>query len=158
MLQSRSLLVIYFITFMVIFFFWLHWVFVAACRSGGLSSLLCTSFSWRWLLVVSTGSRCTGSGAAARGLSSCGVHAPELRLLLSWHLGLVAPLPVDTSQTRDQTRILCFGRWILIHYTTREVLSFLSVVVCMSIPTSQFSPACSPMFYILTVNLHNIIT
>ena len=98
-----------------------------------------------------------GSAAAARGLSSWGLHAPELRLLLFWHMGLVAPLPVDTSQTRDQTHVLCVGRWILIHYTTREVLSFLSVVVRMSTPTSQFIPACSPMFDILTVNLHNII-
>lgn len=142
----------------IFFFFWLHWVFVAACRSGGLPSLLCTSFSWWWLLVVSTGSRCPGLRSCSTWAQHCGVHAPELRLLLSWHLGLVAPLPADTSQTRDQTRILCFGRWILLHCTTREVLSFLSVVVCMSIPTSQFSPACSPMFCILTGNLHNIIT
>ena len=116
-------------------------------------------------LLVAVASRCRaqalgarGSVVVAHGLSSCGLHAPELRLLSFWYMGLAIPLPVDTSQTRDQTHILCIGRWILIHYTTREVLSFLSVVVCMSIPTSQFIPACSPMFDILTVNLHNMIT
>ena len=69
--------------------------------------------------------RAQAVAAAARGLSSWGLHTPELRLLLFWHMGLVAPLPVDTSQTRDQTRVLCIGRWILIHYTTREVLFFI---------------------------------
>ena len=37
------------------FFFWLQWVFVAA--SGGYSSLWCTGFSLKWLLLWSTGAR-----------------------------------------------------------------------------------------------------
>ena len=56
-------------------YFWLHWVFVAALRlslvavSWGYSSLRCTGFSLRWLLLLrSTGSRCAG-------LSSCGMQA-----------------------------------------------------------------------------------
>ena len=49
------------------FFFWLRWVFVAACRlslvaeSGGYSWLRCSAFSLRWLLLLwSMGSRCAG--------------------------------------------------------------------------------------------------
>ena len=58
-----------------LFFFWLCWVFIAACGlflvavSGGYSLLQCTGFSLRWLpLLGSTSSR-------ARGLSSCGARA-----------------------------------------------------------------------------------
>ena len=56
-------------------YFWLRWVFVAACRlslvaaSGGYSSLWCAGFSLRWRLFLwSTGSRCAG-------FSSCGTQA-----------------------------------------------------------------------------------
>ena len=55
------------------FFFWLHWIFVAArglslvVVSGGYSLLWCAGFSLRWLLLLrSTGSRSTG-------FSSCGM-------------------------------------------------------------------------------------
>ena len=56
------------------FFLWLHWVFVAVCGlsllvvNGGYSSLWCTGFSLRWLLLWSTGSRLVG-------FSSCGTRA-----------------------------------------------------------------------------------
>ena len=57
------------------FFFWLPWVFIAACRlslvavSRGYSLLWCISFSWRWLLLLwSTGSRLMG-------LSRCSTQA-----------------------------------------------------------------------------------
>ena len=36
--------------------------------------------------------------------------------------GLVTVENVGSSQSRDQTHILCMGRWILNHWTTREVL------------------------------------
>ena len=61
--------------FCFFFYFWLHWVFIAACRlslvaaSRGYSSLRCTGFSLQWLLLLqSTGSRHTG-------FSSCGTQA-----------------------------------------------------------------------------------
>ena len=51
----------------VLFYFWLHWVFVAACglslvvASEGYSSLRCAGFSLRWLFLLwSTGSRVCG--------------------------------------------------------------------------------------------------
>ena len=34
-------------------------------------------------------------------------------------VGLVAPQRVESSQTRDPTRVPCTGRWILNHLTTR---------------------------------------
>ena len=56
-------------------YFWLHWVFIAArglflvAVSRGYSSLWCTGFSLRWLLLL----RSTGSRHA--GFSSCGTWA-----------------------------------------------------------------------------------
>ena len=73
------------VTFVEIFFinklinlfiyFWLRWVFVAACglslvaASRGYSSLWCVGFSLRWLLLL----RSTGSRRA--GFNSCGTWA-----------------------------------------------------------------------------------
>ena len=77
----------------VFFFFWLLWVFVAACRlslvaaSGGYSSLQCVGFSMWWLLLLQTmGPRvsklqqlqCMGSVVVALRLSSCGAQAQLL--------------------------------------------------------------------------------
>ena len=85
-------------------YFWLHCVFVAACRlsldavNGGYSSLLCTAFSLQWLLLLwSTTSKRVG------------------------FTGLVAPRRVGSSRTRAQIRVLCIGRQILNHCATREV-------------------------------------
>ena len=38
-----------------------------------------------------------------------------------WCMGIAAPWHVESSQTRDQTQVPCVGRWILNHWTTREV-------------------------------------
>ena len=58
-----------------IFYFWLHWVFIAVrglslvAVSGGYSLLRCAGFSLRWLLLLwSMGSRLTSFG-------SCGTQA-----------------------------------------------------------------------------------
>ena len=65
--------------FIYLFIYWLCWVFVAECElsllaaSGGYSSLQCTGFSLRWLLLWSMGSR-------PPGFSSCGLRALEHRL------------------------------------------------------------------------------
>ena len=80
-----------FYLFIHLFIFWLSWVFVAARRlslvvvSRGYSSLRCTGFSLRWLLLLwSTGSKragfsSCGSWALERRLSSCGARAQLLR-------------------------------------------------------------------------------
>ena len=79
-----------FLQFIIIFkiylsiYFWLHWVFIAACRlslvatSRVYSSLQCAGFSLQWLLLLwSTGSR-------RAGFSSCGTWASVV-----WHMGSV---------------------------------------------------------------------
>ena len=66
--------------FYLFIYFWLRWVFIAACglslvvASGGHPSLRCTGLSPRWPLPL----RSTGCRRA--GLSSCGSRAPEHRL------------------------------------------------------------------------------
>ena len=73
-------LFLFFFNKFILFYFWLHWVFVAARGlslvgvSGGYSSLWCVGFSLRWLLLV----RSTGSRHAD--FSSCGSRALECRL------------------------------------------------------------------------------
>ena len=65
-------MVFYFnIYFYLFYFFWLHWVFVAAhglslvAASGGYSSLWCVGFSLRWLLIA------VASLVVEHGLSAC---------------------------------------------------------------------------------------
>ena len=119
--------------FFNLFYFWLRQVFVAArglslaAASGGYSSLQCASFSLWWLLLL----RSTGSRHA--GFSSCGTRAQQLWLVGSrvqaqqlWLMCLVALWHVGSSQTRDQTRLPCTGRWILNYCTTREVPGVVS--------------------------------
>ena len=69
-----------FFIYLSFIYFWLCWVFVAACGlslvavRGGYSSLQCAGFSLWWLLLLqSTCSR-------HMGFSSCGSWALELRL------------------------------------------------------------------------------
>ena len=79
-----------------LFYFWLHWVFVAAhglplvVVSGGYSSLLCMGFSLWWLPCCPR--------AQALGFSSCSTWAQKL-----WPTGLVAPRQVRPSRARDRT-------------------------------------------------------
>ena len=68
--------------------------------------------------------------AASRGFSV--IALPGLLLLRStgsrvrqfqwlWHTGLVASQHVESSWTRDKTHVADTGRWVLSHWTTREV-------------------------------------
>ena len=50
------------------------------------------------------------------GYRTCSTKSQHLQLL-----GLAAPQQVESSQTRDRTHVPRTGRWILIHWTTREV-------------------------------------
>ena len=43
-----------------------------------------------------------------------------------WYTGLVAPLHVGSSWTRDWTHVSCTGRRILYHWATREALSLIT--------------------------------
>ena len=120
----------------LLIFFLIH-LFIYGCVG---SSLLCAGFL-QWRRVAATlccggrASHCGGfsccraralgswaSVVVARGLSSCGSWALEHRLS---SCGAGAQLPHGmwdlSSPTRDQTRVPCIGRWILNHWTTREV-------------------------------------
>ena len=67
-------------------------------------------------------SSCCGTGAMGARTSVVVAHRPQdsQDSVLVVH-GLSAPQYVESSQTRDQTCVLCTGRWIPIHCTTREV-------------------------------------
>ena len=102
------------------------------CRAGfslvevsrGYSLLWCSGFSlWRLLLLqahslwargpqqlLHSGLVVVASGVQGVWASAVVAHG------LSCSMG-----HAESSQTRDGTRVPCIGRWILIHYTTREV-------------------------------------
>ena len=73
-----------------------------SCGSRGYSSLWCSGFSLRWLLLFrSTGSRRVG-------FISCSTRAQAA----PWHVG--------SNRCRAWTRVPCIGRQILNHWATRE--------------------------------------
>ena len=88
-------------------YFWLSWIFVAACglslvaASGGYCSLWCAGFSLRWLVLLqSTSSRLAGfsscgSQALECRLSSCGARAKLLRGM--WDLPGLGLEPVSPA-------------------------------------------------------------
>ena len=100
------------------YYFWLHWVFVAAWATSqrgqrGLLSSCGTGCSQCWpLLMRSAGSSAQAPVAVAPTLSSTGS--------IMWCVGLVAQQNVGFSQIRDQTHVSCIGRWILYHRAIRE--------------------------------------
>ena len=87
-----------------IIYFWLCWVFVAAC---GLS------------LVVANGSCSLVVCVLLTAVASLGA---EHRPLVVVALGLVVSQYVESSWARDQTCVPCIGRRMLIHCATRKVL------------------------------------
>ena len=81
-------------------------------------------------------SSCGAGVSPCSGFSCCGAHAPGCLGFSSvvpglwrqaqqlWCMGFVSH-HMESSQTRDPTRVPCTGRWILNHWTTREVPSYL---------------------------------
>ena len=115
-------------------YFWLCWVFIAACvhlSSCGTRASLQLWHAGFFLYLWHAGSR-------AHGLCSCGVQAPECMgsvVCGRWALSLRRVSSVVVAQglncptamwdlsspSRDQTCIPCIGRQILYHWTTRVV-------------------------------------
>ena len=89
-------------------YYWLCWGFVAVhglsvvVASGGFSLLQCVSLLWCFSCCRVTGLSGLGSVVVAHRLS-CSTACE-----IFW--------------TRDRTHFPCVGRWILYHWTTREVL------------------------------------
>ena len=78
---------------------------LSRCGSGGCSLLRGKSFWLLWPLLL-----------RSTGFSSCITWAQSLG-----RTGLVAPRHVESSQTRDQTRVSCIARQTPIHCITGEV-------------------------------------
>ena len=76
-------------------------------------SLSLVAASGGYSLVVVPGLHCNGF--------SCGARAPGCVGSVVWHTGLVAQRHMESSPTRDRTRVPGIGRQSLNHWTTREV-------------------------------------
>ena len=103
--------------FPTLFFFIIHfclwWVSVAVwalsnCSKQGLLFILA-----HWLLTAD-GFSCCRAWALECGLSMC-------------HMDLVALQLVGYFWARNRTLVPCFGRWVLNHWTTREILKFVNM-------------------------------
>ena len=126
--------------FILFIYFWLCWVFTAACglslvvAKGGYSSLRCSGLSLWWLLLLrSMGSRLTGSVVVTHWLSCS-----------AWHVG--------SSWTRAWIHVPCIGRQILNHCATREApeiifFFFLSYILYLSSFNYYFIYVCLPQLY-----------
>ena len=103
-----------------------------------------------YLFVAALGlCSCTGLALVAveGGHSSCGAWASHCGgfSCRTWALGLVAPLHVGSSRTEDRTCVPCTGRWILHHWTMKEVLNmFLKCQETSTIPSTCKLHAQSP--------------
>ena len=83
-------------------------LFIFGCTG---SSFYC----WVWALT-----HCSAWASHCSGICCCRARALLLAQEL-WCTGLVAPRHVRPSWAKDWTRVLCIGRNILNHWTTREV-------------------------------------
>ena len=90
--QSRGLSFLFFVFFLAVLSLFLRmWAFSSCSKEKQVSSYLCAGFSLLWLLL----------------LQSTGFRAQAQYLCCT---GLVALRHMVSSQTRDQTRVLCIGR------------------------------------------------
>ena len=100
----------YFVLFLKIYLF-IYFGLCGCLRTSfsfgewGLLFLWCAGFSFRGISVAEY-------GLYWAGFSSCCSRALGCRLSRG-HMGLVAPQPVWSLWTRDQTSVPCTGKWIL---------------------------------------------
>ena len=96
--------------------------FLQLRRAG--ATLHCTAWTSRCSGFSCCGARALGTRASvvvARELQQLWLTGSRAQAQQLWCTGLVAPWHVGSSQTRAQTHVLCIGRRILNHCTTREV-------------------------------------
>ena len=97
--------------FCFVLFFWLCWVLFAA---HGLS-----------LIVSAEYSLLRQAGFPWGGFSHCRAqYSLWCGLQQLWCIVLLALQHMESSCNRDQTSVPCIGRWILNHWTIREVHAF----------------------------------
>ena len=77
------------------------------------------------LSQVAAGVSLVVAGVVHRLLLAAASLVVEHRLQELCRASLAAPRHVESSQTRDQTRVPCIGRWILTYSATREVSQVL---------------------------------
>ena len=87
----------------------------SSCGERGYLQLQCTGFSLLWVLWVQSS-----------GFRSCSLQAQYGGAQKLWCMGLLAPKHMGSSLMGDQTHVPSIGRWILYHWHTRNVPSFLS--------------------------------
>ena len=150
---------------LILIHFSIHmWGLLYCCITWALSMMPFFVCFFKWasfcLFVYLCMFDCNGSHCCAWAFSSCGKwelfsscgvrasHCSDFSCHRAWTLGYtgwVAPWHVESSQTRDGTHVLCIGRWILNHQTTRKVQW------CLLMHYSQQTRACgislSHMFY-----------
>ena len=99
----------FFLKYLFIYYFWLHWLGLCCC------SQTFSSCSEQGLL-----SRCCVWASRYGGFSCCGAQAIECKgpVFVEHRLNQ----HVASSRMRDWTRVPCTGRWILNYWSTREVL------------------------------------
>ena len=78
---------------------------------------LCKGFS-----LQSSGSRAQASVVVTLGLSGRSLQTPQSAGPVVWLTGFVALCHVESSRTRDRTRVPCISMQILNHWTTRAGL------------------------------------
>ena len=95
-------------------------------------------------------SSCSAQSSHCRGFSCCRAQAQWL-----WCTGLVALQQVESSWTRDQTRIPCIGRLIPNRWTTHGFLIFSSLHIFLELLPLDFPcfiphhplPTRTPLFH-----------
>ena len=136
-------------------FLWLRQVFIVACRlslvvaSRGYSLLL----AWGLLVILASpvgehGLWRAGSVAAVHGLrcSVAAVHRLHCSVAVVHRLSCSAH--VSSSQIRNRTRVPRISRWILNHWTTRDILT---VSLISSVGSSLTNPVSG---LVLTPSFH----
>ena len=72
-------------------------------------------------LLITMASLAAGPRLQVCGLQQSRLAGPGVQAQWLWHLGLVAPRHMESSQTRDQTRVPGSDRCSLTHCANREV-------------------------------------
>ena len=119
---NQVVLVPVIISFILICMSWVVCVCVCLCCCSG-SLLMGTGFLLLWAgsILVAGHGRLTAVAFLLWSVDF-GVQAQYL-----WPTGLVAPQHVEPSWTTNQIRVPCIVRWILNHWTTRNVLHELFI-------------------------------
>ena len=100
--------------------FWLPWAGAAVCGLSLAAGRRAYPLALVYGFPCSSSAWGTEQALEHMGFSSCDTWAQL------WCMGLAASGHTESSQTKDQTCVLCIGRRILNHWTIKEVLILIS--------------------------------